>query len=221
MGLRDAKQRAQRLAILENAFAFMRAHEGALPTVAELARACGISDATVFNYVGQRATLRSEWAHRCLADCGTAAEVDLGGGSLRRALRSSGRALRSRFEEAPEVWARVFAEASPVDPSVGRPGGVRPGDEHAVWVRLVSVARERGEVRADVDPSVQAGALVAAWLGALAREVRPIEEKAAGLDDEAWRRISATVELVVDGLRKRNERVRLSPEGGPGLSPTR
>ena len=222
MGLREDKQRQQRSEILENAFAYMREHAGELPTVAELARSCGVSDATVFNYVGQRDALLSEWAHRSLSDCCTAV-ADAGEGSLRRALRRASLQLRDQLAERPQVWLRVFAGAATVDPSIGRPGGARPGEEDPGLVRLVRVAQQRGEVRGDVAAEVQARALASAWLGALAREARLARlsetSDTAVLDAEAWQRVAATIELVLDGLRKRNERVRVAPAAGLHAGP--
>ncbi len=215
MGLRADKQRAQRVALLENAFAYMCEHDGALPTIAELARSCRVSDATVFNYVGHRDALRSEWAHRNLCErCEAVAEA--GGGSLRRAVRHVTRDLRDQLEARPAVWLGVWAAATPVDPGIGRPGGPAPGEEDAGLVALMRAARDRGEVRADVPLEVQARALVAAWLGALSREARLAE--GAPLGDEAWRRVAAAIELVLDGLRKRNERVRVGAARAAGAA---
>lgn len=214
MGLRLDKQRRQRREILENAFAFLLESGGRLPTMAELARRSRISDATLFNYVGQRDALLAEWAHRDLGDrCRAAAQE---GGSLRRTLRRAGRDLRARLEAEPAVWTAIWAAATPTDPAVGRPGGPEPGAEGAALVACVRVAQDRGEVRADVDADVLAQALTATWLGALAREARRADS--SRLDADAWRRVDAAVELVLDGLRKRNERVRMGREGGASPS---
>ncbi len=210
MGLRSEKQRAQRVEILENAFAYMREHDGALPTMVELARTCRVSDATIFNYVGQRDALRSEWAHRRLgAACLAAAES---GGSLRRMLRHALRDLRAELESAPALWLEIWSGATPVDPGVGRPGGKPPGEEDAGLAALIRVARERDELRADLPLEVQTRALVSAWLGALAHEARRAAPEPPG--DDAWRRIAQATELVLDGLRKRNERVRMGAGAG-------
>lgn len=218
MGLRADKQRAQRIAILENAFAYMCEHEGALPTMAELARRCEISEATVFNYVGQRDAIAAEWAHRNLSDlCADLAEE---GGSLRRALRLVQRALAAQAAERPEVWLHVWGRATSADPSLGRPGGAAGPDCAGApcpgLARLVTQARDRGEIRGDIELATQTGALAGVWLAALAHESqRARSTNATGLDDRAWQRVAGAVELVLDGLRKRNERVRVAPASAP------
>ncbi len=215
MGLRADNQLTQRREILENAFAYMCAHSGELPTMAALARSCAVSEATVFNYIGQRDALRAEWAHRSLAErCRAVARDD--GGSLRRIVRRTTRALRDQLDAQPEVWLRVWSAGAPVDPAAGRPGGPAPGDENADVTDLVRIAQDRGEVRTDVDAAVQASALVSAWVGALAREARHAE--GAPIDDTGWRRVGSAVELVLDGLRRRNERVRVASTAEPVAS---
>lgn len=210
MGLREEKQRRQRQEILENAFAYMCEHGGALPTVAELARACSISEATVFNYVGQRDAIAAEWAHRSLSTACLEAAED--GGSLRRALRRVQRRLAAEAAERPGLWLHVWSRATSADPALGRPGGATSEESCPGLVRLIALAASRGETRSDVDAVIQAGALAGVWLAALAQEARRAQGLgAAGLDEGAWRRVAAAVELVLDGLRKRNERVRVAP----------
>lgn len=218
MGLRADKQRAQRRDLLENAFAYMCEHAGRLPTMSELAATCRVSDATVFNYVGQRDALRAEWAHRNLAErCAAVAEE--AGGSLRRVIRRTTRDLRAQLEAQPAVWLGIWSAATPVDPAIGRPGGPALEEEDAALVQLLRVAQDRGEVRSDVPADVQASALAAAWLGALAREARRAGD--APPDEAAWRRIGSSVELVLDGLRKRNERVRVGTRAAADQPVTR
>jgi len=215
MGLRADKQRSQRHVILENAFAYMCEHEGQLPTVTELARTCSVSDATVFNYVGQRDAIHSEWAHRNLSELCHEVAAE-GGGSLRRALRRVQRALENQAGERPAVWLRIWSQASGADPSVGRPGGALPGAADPGLTALVRLGQTRGEIRGDVEAETQAAALVGAWLAALACEARRArQDGGASFDDAAWKRVAASVELVLDGMRKRNERVRMTARGAP------
>jgi AcrR family transcriptional regulator len=220
MGHRIDKQRRQRLDLIENAIALIREH-GDLPPVRELARRCAVSEATIFNYFGHREALLGEWAHRNLSD--HAGEVTAAGpGSLRRAVRQIDRRLAQQAEREPELWLRIWSCAPASDPSLGRPGGAAPGTETPGTRQLAVFARERGEVRADQPPEDQARALASAWLGALSREARLASAfgarpagSASGLDADAWKRIESAVELVVDGLRKRHERVRLRSTAGP------
>jgi len=214
MGHRAEKQRRRRQNMIENAIALMRAH-GALPPIRELARSCGVSEATFFNYFGNREALLGEWAHRDLSDH-AAAVVDADPGSLRRAVRQVDRRLARQAAAEPAIWLRVWSVAPASDPSLGRPGGAEPGHEAVGTAELARFGQSRGEVRADQPAEHQGRVLASAWLGALSREARFATAHArAGdaappvLDHEAWRRVESAVELVVDGLRKRHERLRL------------
>jgi len=209
MGHRAEKQRRRRQTLIENAIALIRTH-GELPPVRELARGCGVSEATFFNYFGTREALLGEWAHRDLSEH-AAAVADGEPGSLRRAVRQVDRRLARQAAAEPEVWLRIWSAAPASDPSLGRPGGVEPGSEAAGTTRLAGLGQSCGEVRADQAAEEQGRVLASAWLGALSREARLAKASAVarGFDDEAWKRVESAVELVVDGLRKRHERLRL------------
>ena len=192
----------------------------------ELARRCAVSEATIFNYFGHREALLGEWAHRDLSRHAVEVTED-GPGSLRRAVRQIDRRLARQVASEPELWLRIWVAAPASDPSLGRPGGAEPGAEAPGMRALAVFARERGEVRADQPPEDQARALTSAWLGALSREARLATIVAAregvaatGLDADAWKRVESAVELVVDGLRKRHERVRLRSTTGVSPSPS-
>jgi AcrR family transcriptional regulator len=222
MGLRADKQRHQRIELIENAIALMREH-GELPPMRELARRCRVSEATIFNYFGQREALLGEWAHRDLSQHAAAVTAS-GPGSLRRAVRQIDRRLAQQAAREPLLWLRIWSSAPASDPSLGRPGGAEPGTEAAGTRELAIFARARGEVRADQPPEDQARALASAWLGALSREARLAavygagrDGSDAGLDADAWKRVESAVELVVDGLRKRHERVRMRSAPGAAV----
>lgn len=227
MGHRAEKQRRRRQSLIENAIALMR-DRGELPPVRELAGACGVSEATFFNYFGNREALLGEWAHRDLSQH-AAAVVEADPGSLRRAVRQVDRRLAHQAAAEPAIWLRVWSVAPASDPSLGRPGGAEPGNEAVGTAELARFGQSRGEVRADQPAEQQGRVLASAWLGALSREARwataharTADPAAPRLDDEAWKRVESAVELVVDGLRKRHERLRLrsGSAGAGGLEPT-
>ena len=214
MGLREEKQRRQRADLIENAIALIR-ERGSLPPIRDLAHRCAVSEATIFNYFGHREAMLAEWAHRDLSDHALAV-AEAGVGSSRRAARQVNQRLATQLEAAPALWLRVWSSATASDPSLGRPGGARPGTEAPGTTRLAEIARARGEIRSDQSADEQGRAWAAAWLGALSREARLAQRggpgsnhERAGFEPGAWKRIQAAVELLVDGLHKRHERVRV------------
>jgi len=210
MGLREDKQRRQRDELIENAFAYMREQAGEPPSMTRLARLAGISDATVFNYLGQREAVLCEIAHRNLDEL---ISTEAQGGALRRGLRRVSRALRRQLDRDSPVWLRVWASTSPLDPAVGRPGAVA----RTAMRQLLESAQTRGELRQDVPADLLAQTVLDGWLAALAREARRARDARDGpgagatIDDAGWERVETAAELVLDGLQKRHERVRPRP----------
>jgi AcrR family transcriptional regulator len=159
--------------------------------VREIAAVCDISEATFFNYFPTKDAVLSAWVHGLVAGA-----FEAGAGPIDRGTRPALRGICSGLAEAIEsdrdfatrAWARTRMS-----------GGAPP--EHVI--RLLSAGQEAGQLRRDLSARQMGEILyasicvtVASWLergapaGSLGSELR------RGSD------------LVLDGARRRNERVR-------------
>lgn len=216
MSLRESKKLRLRQELIENAIALFREAGFEATRVQEIAARCRVSEATFFNYFGCKEAVLGEWAHALVAGALASAPSPGGApasaeGALRRHLRDRVRILAATVEADRDFAARAFRRAPLLEPSTPTsPGGpTGPGPR-----TLIEQAQARGDVRSDLPPEQIADLLhaalaqgVAAWL---AGETRPREALAP--------RLLRTADLLVDGLRKRNERVR-APLGAPTAAP--
>jgi AcrR family transcriptional regulator len=214
MGHRAEKQRQQRSAIIANTIALIRASGAAPVRVSDIAERSGISDATFFNYFASKDAVLREWADDVVdAALAEAAARQAEGMALRRAVRWLADRLAARAREEGELLgaalrlARVVPAWEEAGPDRGRP---RRRDAAR---QLMERARDRGEVRSDVP---------AAELGAALRAV-VVSAMAQGLSREAGDALEATAlaarvrgatDVLLDGMRKRNERVRAPLSAG-------
>jgi AcrR family transcriptional regulator len=194
-GLRAEKRRQTHALILANAIALFR-EKGIRGTRSrEIARSSRVSPATLFNYFPTKNHLAEAWVRgeiHLLLDEVAAAAGDHG---LRSGMRASCRRLAESSCAEPVLRLEAW-QATPraMTPAVG------PTD------RLTAVLRreqERDRLRGDIS----AAALAVMLSDAL--EVGLIDALREPIDDvrEVTRRLRAGVDLVLDGARKRNERV--------------
>ena len=191
IGLREAKKRQLKRKLFGCAVELFEQRGFEATRIRDITERAQVSHATFFNYFAGRDGLASEWIHEQLdqvfEQSATAAQSGPLRPSLRRGLRHWSSWLEQRSDWLVEIWPRgryVSGEAFP---------GAR---------RLVAEAQGRGEFRRDLPPeqlgpllgSVAQGA-VAGWL---ARAVR---------DERLDRYLLRAVDLVLDGARRRNERV--------------
>lgn len=203
MGLRQQKKLRIRASIIENAIALFRERGFEATRVQDIARPLELSDATFFNYFATKDAVLSEWLRDCVADAVREAARSRPD-RVRSVVRGAARLLASRV--APEAsflsgaWHRVRQNAANSPPEL---------------VLLLAQAQTRGELRGDV-PAAQLGDLLVAgllvalgsWLGVEPRD--PAELR---------RRLQGAVDVILDGSRKRNERVR-APASAPAPTPT-
>jgi AcrR family transcriptional regulator len=207
MGLRQSKQTKQRGEIIENAIALFRARGIEAVRVRDVAEACEVSEATFFNYFANKDAVIAEWAEGRLDAAMGAALSTAGDHSLRRPVRELVRKLAREIEiDAAfmrEAWLRVRAiRSSPRGRGrVAPPAGLRDA---------VARAQERGELRADVSAGQLAEMLrsalvstLAQWLAGEGEETGARQER-----DGLEARLSRCADVLLDGFRKRNERVR-------------
>lgn len=193
MGLRESKKEKLRARITENAIALFRERGFEASRVREIAEAAEVSEGTFFNYFPTKDAVLCEWVHgqvrRALADA-----AGSGGRGLRPTVREACRRLAERTEPDRAFAARAWSRAR-------LPAGAPPTELTA----LVEGAQQSGQLRRDLSArqlgEILYGSLCGSLAGWLDREAPP-----GSLAAELQR----TADLVLDGARRRNERVRPS-----------
>ena len=195
LGLREAKKRQARAALLAAAVELFEERGFAATRIAEITARAELSHATFFNYFAGKDGLFSEWLSRKLDAVFARCAEESASAPLRPTVRRNLRDFAGEFEgQAP--WIREAWPRCRVGALVAAPRGAQG---------LVERAQERGDLRRDV-PSAQLGGLlmvvlvgaVGEWLGTQGRE--------GALQEHVLR----AVDLVLDGARRRSERVRPS-----------
>lgn len=204
MGLREAKKRRARSAIIENAISLFRQQGFEATTVREIVGRCDLSEATFFNYFGSKEAVLGEWAQDGVeAVFGGAA--DEGQRGLRPALRSVCVLLARAVEDDREFAARAWARAR------------LPLAAPAVLVEWLEQGQQGGVLRRDLSPRQMGEILYVSVCGTIASWL--VREGPPGSLAPELRR---AVDLVVDGGRRRNERVRpAATTGASGSVSTR
>ena len=204
MGHRAEKQRRQRQEIIANTIALTQ--EGGLAgcRVQAIAAKSGISTATFFNYFPSKESVLHEWLDDQLWSLFEGArDQHAQGAALRRALRRVAQRLAELAVAEPagcRAAAQCYRSSGPLAGPLarGRTTDAAPG------LRLIEQARDRDEVRGDVEPKLAAMVLRLALVGGLAEGLSDDPVKAS---DSLHASLRSLVDLWVDGLRKRNERV--------------
>lgn len=208
MGHRAEKQRRQRAAIIENTIALIRESGSGRVRVSDIAARSGISDATFFNYFASKDAVLREWADGVVdAAFAEAAVRQAEGMALRRAVRWLADRLATRAREEGDLLGSGLRLARVV-PAWDEPGPARGRPRRQDAARqLVEQARDRGEVRGDVPAAELGAALRAVVVSAMAQGLSREAGHAAEAPALAARLRGAT-DVLLDGMRKRNERVR-------------
>jgi AcrR family transcriptional regulator len=192
-GLREQKRLATRRAILDAAASCMRERGYAAVPVREIAAIAVVSEATVFNYFPTKGDLASAWLRDWIDGHFAAIEP---GRTLRHDLRDRVRRLAgdAAVERAllKRLWPHVRAWR----------GAACPGLE-----LLLTSGQEHGEVRTDHSAS-ELALLVSAAIDAVIGQWLLAQDGDVALSPQLLR----ATDLVLDGCRKRNERVR-APAG--------
>jgi AcrR family transcriptional regulator len=190
--------------ILANGVALFRVQGIRRTRTEAIAEASSVSAATLFNYFPSKAALAEAWVRGELDGVMAEAAKEIEDRGLRPALRSACRALASRAGDAPalrfEAWRTTGrARESALDDDHPLVGGIRRDQE-----------RER--IRQDVSPGLVAALLLDAIESGLIEGLRAEQGEEA-----VARSLQARVDLILDGARKRNERVAL-PRQRPSRS---
>lgn len=193
MGHREEKKQRIRAAIIENAIALFRERGFEATRVQDIARPLELSDATFFNYFSTKDAVLTEWVRDLLA-AAFAAAPEAQDERVRSLARAAARLLAEQCggdaEFLSQVWHRVRQSAGTASPRVRE---------------LIAAGQARGDLRGDLPAQQVADLLIAGMLGAVTAW---LAEPASG---ELRPRLQSVVDLVLDGSRKRNERVAPPP----------
>ncbi len=216
---RAGKKERTRDRILANAIALFRDRGIRRTPLAEVAIASEISPATLFNYFPTKGRLAEAWvrgeAEAILARSITDS-IDRDR-SLRSAIRAACRELATASAREPALRLEAWRES-------GRAGGL-PVGAGGILAAGIGEEQRRDRVRADVSENDLAEILMDAIEGGLIAGLRTRTgsrgEAGSASSNEAdlsWA-IRSRVDLVLDGFRKRNERVS-APAGRPSADRT-
>ncbi|MCH2186642.1 TetR/AcrR family transcriptional regulator [Myxococcota bacterium] len=173
----------------------------------------GISSATFFNYFPSKESVLLEWLDDQLGSLfDEACHRHHAGSPLRRVLRRLAQRLAELAAEEP-IACRVASQSCRFTEAVAEPPGRGRVTEEAPALRLIEQARDREEIRADVEPRLAAMVLRVTLIGGLAAGLAedPVDSSAP-----LTARLRSLVDLWTDGLRKRNERVQSAEPGVRG-----
>ncbi len=208
MGHREDKQRARRQRIIANAVALYREVGPGTLRIREIAARTGISDATFFNYFKSQDAIFREWAEDVVdaAFSRAAARCQAGEGT-RRAMRGLSLDLANEIELQGEALVTGFRSIGAVPRAVAaRPGRGRTRQPDGAMT-LVEAALARGEIRADLPATQLAEMLRSVVVSALAHGVDMDRTPSA---TALAQRVRLASDVLLDGMRKRNERVKMN-----------
>lgn len=199
-GLRAKKKQQTAAEILAKAIEQFRRRGVRGAMLAEIARASRVSAATLFNYFPNKGALAEAWVRGEIDEALLAVSRDLGERGLRSAMRRLGPRLASLASAAGDVRLEAWRESgrAPLAPLSAR---------HPLVLAL-GREQERERVRGDISALALGQMLVDAIEGGMIAGLQRKEDQA-----ELAKTLRARVDLILDGARKRNERV-VAPPGG-------
>lgn len=194
LGLRAKKKQQTKADILANAIGHFRVRGVRGAMLAEIARASRVSAATLFNYFPNKGTLAEAWIRGEIEDALGAVLRDLGDHGLRSAMRSLCRRLASLVSQDRAVRLEAWHE-------LGRAPAAPVSLQHPLVLALVR-EQERDRVRKDISARALGEMLFDAIEGGVIAGLQREED-----ETELAKTLCARVDLILDGSRKRNERV--------------
>jgi AcrR family transcriptional regulator len=193
-GLRSTKKDRTRADILANAISLFRSNGIRGARSNQIARASGVSPATLFNYFPTKAAIAEAWVRGEIEQ----AFARIGGGPADPAIRSI---LRSACRDLAALMCQDRSGRLEAWAETGRAPRASLGMRHPLVVALVR-EQKRERVRADIPTVALAGMLMDAIESGL---IAGLRSEAA--EPELARTLQARIDLILDGARKRNERV--------------
>ncbi len=202
-----SKRERTRAALLANAIAIFRRVGIKSTRLAEIAETAGVVPATLANHFPTKARLVETWLR---GEIDSVLVDELGRASrLRAPLRRVCRRLAAATVREPQLRAEAWRWA----PRTARVDTVG----FAALTTAIRVEQSADHLRGDLPANTLAAALLDAIEGGLIAgiAVDPEADGPASEEEDFARRVTRTVEqhvdLLLDGARKRNERVRLPP----------
>ncbi len=208
--LRERKRRQTRERILAQAISVFRS-QGIRPAhLGEIARLSQVSQATLFNYFANKGALAEAWVRGEVDSALRESSTDLSERGLRPAMRAfCGRVAHLvSLEEDREARLEAWRES----------GRASSRSIEATQPLEMALARwqKRERVRGDIDAIAMAEMLVDAIESGL---ITGLRQRCSG--GELAGLLRSRVDLILDGTRKRNERVVAPRSSGPGASWTK
>jgi len=203
-GLRERKRRETEAHILSQAIESFRKQGIRAANLGEIASASRVSQATLFNYFSNKGELAEAWVRGEIDRALVRATPQLSGRGLRSALRILCGQVAELVSERTDHAIRLEAWRE-----AGRLGSKALDPAHPL-VETIRRWQESERVRADVDAAAIAEMLMEAIEGGLIAALRQ-ELGAAELTNV----LRSRVDLILDGARKRNERV-IAPSAARG-----
>jgi AcrR family transcriptional regulator len=204
MGLREDKKASARAALIANAAALFRERGYGTVSVREIAQTIPVSEATFFNYFAAKPSLIRAWLDRELEAALAENPVELPLAGARGRVRATALALARRM--APERGWLAAAWAS-------LPQAAAPPSQ---LIELVEVAQREGELRADL--SARSIAVIAAAAAQCAIGDWLSSGGPAASPSDLATTLRGALDLVLDGARKRHERVQVRSAVPPALA---
>ena len=193
-GLRAEKRQQTEAEILANAIAQFRDRGVRGTMLAEVARESRVSSATLFNYFPNKGALAEAWVRGEIDKVLVNVSRDLGDHGLRSAMRNLCRELASLASQDRLVRLEAWRES-------GR-ALLEPLSRSHPLVLALGREQKRERVRGDLSPRAIGEMLIDALeAGLIAGLQRKQDEK------EMAKTMRVRVDLILDGARKRNERV--------------
>lgn len=205
-GLRATKRRRTFEEILANGIALFREQGIRRTRTEQIARAAAVSPATLFNYFPNKGALAEAWVRGELDELVASAAGRIDERGLRPALRGVCRALAAQADDSPglrlEAWRSLGrARERALDPSHPLVAGIEQEQ-----------VRER--IRQDLPARILAEQILDALESGLIEGLRE-----GSAQEELLRALQARLDLILDGARKRNERVALPRPRGRDSEP--
>jgi AcrR family transcriptional regulator len=193
VGLRERKRQRLHETIIENAVALFRESGFEAVTVRQIAGRCEISEATFFNHFPTKDAVLSRWAYRELDRAFASAAT----ASLRQTLRHVAARLPRALAAEPRIAALAWSRA--------RLSHLRAPDSA---IPLIEAAQQRGELRRDVGAAELARLFAGVAALTIATFLDVSDPGAEETSDRLAVRLREALDLVLDGARRRHERVR-------------
>ncbi len=192
--LRATKKQQTETEILAKAIAQFRQRGVRGTRLAEVARASHVSPATLFNYFANKGALAEAWMRGEIDAALDRVSGEFADHGLRSVMRTLCRRLASAMSEDRAIRLEAWRES-------GRAAAMPISGRHPL-VRALSREQERERIRRDISSEAIAEMLLEAIEGGVIASLR------GSLSEADFAKCLRTrVDLILDGSRKRNERV--------------